>query len=109
MTDTPERCSTLTFGANSWGHPCTNKVKMHHEDKGYCGVHDPVRRKEKQAAQSAKWQQDFAARMKHSEESQHKLNTYDDLLDALRQIASGAGEFTARALARTAIEKAEKG
>ena len=31
----------------------------------------------------------------------------NDLLDALRQIASGAGEFTARALAHTAIEKAE--
>ncbi len=31
----------------------------------------------------------------------------DALLDALRQIASGAGEFTARGLARRAIEKVE--
>ena len=34
------------------------------------------------------------------------LERRDGLLDALRQIASGAGEFTARELARDAIKRA---
>ena len=112
MTDTQtDKCSGSTYDPSGFGnyYPCQYKAKMQHEGKGYCGVHDPVRRKEKRAAQSAKWRQDFAARMKHSDEQQHKLDAYPALLDALQQIASGAGEFTARALARAAIEKATGG
>ena len=115
MTDT-QTCSAQAYSGDGrfgdW-YPCRNKTKMQHEGKGYCGVHDPVKREAKREVSQAKWDAD----MKRAIERSHKLNTYQDLLDALRGMLDTYGEnqhgkrYVGPALeaARAAIEKAEKG
>ena len=76
------QCSAEMYNPIGFGYPCSYPAKMHHEGKGYCGVHDPVKRKAKRGESSRKWRVDFDARMKHAEEEQHKLDTWDALVAA---------------------------
>lgn len=40
---------------------CSHEAKVNRDGKDYCGTHDPVRRKEKEAARNAKWDAEWEA------------------------------------------------
>ena len=80
------RCEA-TLRSGGWNsYACTHPAKMHHEGKGYCGVHDPVRKAARRAEASRKWKAGFDAKMKRGDERQHKLDTWDALVKALEEI-----------------------
>jgi len=68
---------------------CGNKAKVEHNGKRYCGIHDPVRRAERQA--------------KHEQWALEKATS--DLLEACKEMLEG--RKGARDKARAAIAKAE--
>ena len=78
------QCTAVTRDLTGWGHryPCTYKVKMHHEGKGYCGVHDPVKKAAREAERLARWD----AETKRQLGQAHKLRTWDGLVKALEEI-----------------------
>lgn len=41
---------------------CSCEAKVTRDGKDYCGTHDPVRRKEKEAARDAKWEAAWKAK-----------------------------------------------
>lgn len=57
------RCSyqVRTDGMGFHWHQCFSAGKVMRGGKMFCGTHDPVRRKEKEAARSAKWNEDWEA------------------------------------------------
>ena len=76
------RCEE-TLRSGGWNsYACTHPAKMRHEGKGYCGVHDPVKKQARRKAHTANWRTNYNARLKRAEEEQHKLNTYAALLAA---------------------------
>ena len=91
MTD--ERCSKMLWqGFHQFN--CRNKPKMTHEGKGYCGLHDPVKRAAKQAERDAKWQAQWEARdaaqeaaQREQRKAEHALRWHDDLVKALTEAA----------------------
>ena len=80
------QCTAVTRDPTGWGHryPCTYKAKMQHEGKGYCGIHDPVKKAAREAERKAK----YDARLKRSDERQHKLDTWDGLYDTMMSLLS---------------------
>ena len=77
-----ERCEA-TLRRGGWNsYACTHPAKMRHEGKGYCGVHDPVKRETRRKELTTKWRNASTARLKGAEEEQHKLDTWDGLLAA---------------------------
>ena len=67
-------------------YACTHPAKVQREGKGYCGIHDPVKKAARRAGTSRKWKADFDAKMKRGDERQRKLDTWDGLVAALEEI-----------------------
>ncbi len=102
------QCSAEVRDSGGWHYyPCGNKAKMQHEGKGYCGVHDPVKREVKRKAQSAKWSAGFKARMKNAEEERHKLDTWQGLVETLAQILYESHNPVVEKLAQDALNIAQ--
>ena len=58
MTDIPKdaKCCDSRFAGFGFSRTiCSKPAKMEHEGKFYCGIHDPVRIKDKRKAQADKW------------------------------------------------------
>lgn len=56
-----ETCSEKIW--NGWGrnhYRCENKAKVERDGKPYCGVHDPEKRKKKDAERKAEWDRQSA-------------------------------------------------
>jgi len=60
----PDRCTAQVWGQGGWRwRQCRFKVKVEHDSKGYCTIHDPDRVKAKEKARKEKWErEDKAAR-----------------------------------------------
>ena len=95
MTD--ERCSKMLWqGFHQFN--CRNKPKMTHEGKGYCGLHDPVKRAAKQAERDAKWQAQWEARdaaqeaaQREQRKAEHALRWHDTLVGMLDSLSRNVG------------------
>ena len=80
---TMSTCSTMKYSGGGFrGYRCTNSAKMHHEGKGYCGVHDPVKKAAQKAARIDKSNAKWKAITRGDRERQHKLDTWDALVAA---------------------------
>jgi hypothetical protein len=69
MTDdvTPQKrtcvATTASVGGGwSTARTCGSRAKVVHDGKWYCGVHDPARRQQKDAARRARWDANDVAR-----------------------------------------------
>lgn len=89
-------CSDSTYN-NGWFHPCRNKAKMTHEGKGYCGIHDPVKKAAKRAERDAKWQAEWDAKLArsavveaHQKAAEHALKHHAALVAMLERLLDGA-------------------
>ena len=101
-------------------HPCNKTARYEHSGNWYCKTHHPPTVEEKRRAHAAKWEAKFDAEraqraQQHREhaEMQRKSAAYDELLEALNDIANtdpvDAALDPQRAvrIARAAIAKAE--
>ena len=78
------------FGATTL---CRNRAAVEHEGRHYCGVHNPVRKAEKQeaytAALHAKWDSEAkqrAAKQAADAERDRRAALYPELLEALQDL-----------------------
>ncbi len=62
------------------GRPCGNKAKIKHDGKHYCGVHDPIKKKERLTKQVAKYE----AEMKTKIVNYKKIKLYPKLVEVLK-------------------------
>jgi hypothetical protein len=88
-------------------YPCDRKAKVEHEDKFYCGIHDPVKRAEKNAVRDAAREVRYEAdRKRYAMQSAapalcEALQACRDYLDAIPESAAG-GDDEAISLVRKA-------
>ncbi len=87
------KCSAKVYDSFGSGGrwPCSYQAKMHHEGKGYCGIHDPVKKATRDAERRARWSAEFKARAKADTDCSRKLRSWDGLVAAC-EMASGQEE-----------------
>ena len=106
-----------TILINSWPYRCGVTAKHEHEGSWYCKTHHPPTVKAKDAARSAKFrakldaERDAAqAKKLAADEQKQRADCYDDLLEALRLIATAENSALdlayCKGIARAAIAKA---
>ena len=106
-----------TILRNSWPCRCCVTAKHEHEGSWYCETHHPPTVKAKDAARSAKFratlgaERDAAqAKKLAADEQKQRADCYDDLLEALRLIATAENSALdlayCKGIARAAIAKA---
>ena len=84
MSETKHTCCGRITSGSGWFRTwkdCGNTAKTEHDGKWYCGIHDPVRRKEKNDATNARWQEESHARIK----AERIRDAASDLLAALQK------------------------
>lgn len=108
MTDIHTRCvADVPDGTGFRWYQCKNRSKTEHEGKPYCGVHDPIKKKAREKATSAKWN----AKMDASRELHRRANAYPELLKALIECEHkldqmGVGDKPVSRRARAVLAKA---
>jgi hypothetical protein len=55
MNESGQVCCSRIWDRYYGSYPCRRRGKVDRDGKWYCGIHDPVRRKEKQDARDAAW------------------------------------------------------
>ena len=106
-----------TILRNYWPKRCGVTAKHEHEGSWYCKTHHPPTVKAKDAARSAKFrakldaERDAAqAKKLAADEQKQRADCYDDLLEALRLIATAENSALdlayCKGIARAAIAKA---
>lgn len=81
---------------------CPNKVKVTRDGIGYCGVHDPVRRRASQVARDEKRFARVRVRQHHAELEQAKRKKRENAFKAIEMIASGHND--PQSLARSVLD-----
>ena len=110
------KCDGTIFG-EYWPYRCGVTAKHEHEGSWYCKTHHPPTIKAKDAARSAKFratlgaERDAAqAKKLAADEQKQRADCYDDLLEALRLIATAENSALdlayCKGIARAAISKA---
>ena len=110
------KCDGTIFG-DYWPYRCGVTAKHEHEGSWYCKTHHPPAVKAKDAARSVKFrakldaERDAAqAKKLAADEQKQRADCYDDLLEALRLIATAENSALdlayCKGLARAAIAKA---
>jgi glutathione S-transferase len=108
------QCSARVWNGMSRS-TCSRNAKVERNGLHYCGLHDPVRVKEKNDKRNAKWQEEWNAREERiaankaaREATEKKIAAFDELLEAVKYLLDG-GDITAEGIAkcRAAIAKAE--
>lgn len=62
VAENAHKCQERVYGANAFhSHQCGNTAKVERDGRWYCGTHDPVRLREKQAERNAKWEKKWHA------------------------------------------------
>lgn len=95
-----DRCAESVSSDDIWygTHQCSRKAK-HGPHGAWCKQHDPIARKAKAEARTAKWRSEMAA-----SSANYKFKT--DCQAAIRSIASGHND--PRGLAQSIIDELEK-
>ena len=110
------KCDTTIYG-DYWPYRCGVTAKHEYEGSWYCKTHHPPTVKAKDAARSAKFRAKLdaerdAAQAKRlaADEQKQRADCYDDLLEALRLIATAENSALdlayCKGIARAAISKA---
>lgn len=93
-TETKHQCAKTVFSDRFGGRPCENNGKIERGNKWYCGTHDPIKVKERRAAQSAKWEAQWKrdrevreAHQREEDERDRRADAYPRLLEALEWVA----------------------
>ena len=97
------QCSGQSYNSTGFGgyYPCSYKAKMHHEGKGYCGVHDPV----KKAARVAEREAKVNASIERGQVRAHKLRTWDGLVETREKIQVQTHDPAIERLCAAALEE----
>ena len=77
-------------GFRSW--LCGKPAKVIEDGKAFCGVHDPERRRKRDAASTERWnaqRQQWAEQTRQRAEDARKLACHDQLVAALEDLLSG--------------------
>lgn len=106
---------------NFYNQACGKNAKVKRDGMYYCGIHDPVRRAEKQQAKREKWSAELQARQNQwakekadAEEQKRRADCFPDLLEALQGVVAfldrlnfdGSDINELHTAARAAIRKA---
>jgi len=103
VTDTPQAikktcCKRVFHGRSFTGHPCGKPAKIEHDGKTYCGIHDPVRLKERNDAKVASERAHWARQREQNEramvivtENERRLALFDEMLETLKLASSIIG------------------
>lgn len=82
------KCEARMWG-RGWVGDCGKPAKTQYEGKHYCGIHDPKKRRERQAAkdaisaaENAEFRAKVAARKAKEAETERRAACYDELLSA---------------------------
>ncbi len=62
---------------------------MEHEGKGYCGIHDPVKQKAKQAVRDKRWREEWDARDRERKALRERERIAANSVKALERIRDG--------------------
>lgn len=57
------KCEGIIF-ESFHNYPCGNNAKVERDDKWYCGIHDPERKRKKREAQEKTWEEESKKREK---------------------------------------------
>ncbi len=78
------KCSAKVYNSFGPGHrwPCSYQAKVQREGKGYCGIHDPVKKAARDAERHTRWAAEFRARVKDDTDHRRKLRSHDGLVAA---------------------------
>jgi len=61
MSDDKQKCQHVTY--KNWHQVrCDKPAKMEHNGKHYCGIHDPVKRKQRSDEKQEEWRAEWAAK-----------------------------------------------
>lgn len=81
-------CEATIF--SQWSsHKCGKVARMEHEGKHYCGIHDPVKRKEKQAERDRKWREEHDAQALEDRKRQHRRTFGEEAIELVQRISRG--------------------
>ncbi len=110
---TEHTCEKRVYTGGSFrGHLCNKKAKVKDKGKWLCGLHSPdadARRKEKSDAKYREWDSQQREKRKQSDLIQHKVNCFDELLAALKEVVAIADRKTNEFdRAKAAIDKATR-
>lgn len=83
-----QKCCGQRWFHFSWVS-CGKTGKTERDGKFYCGRHDPVRRKEKEDARSAKFETERAERKRLAATAERRKRMYVEMTGALIVIAAG--------------------
>jgi hypothetical protein len=100
-TEVRRQCAAEVGDGTGWHwDPCRNPGKVKDGGKWWCGVHDPIKKREREEARSAA----FNTRIERMGERGRRAEAYPELLEALKEAHRQAPWMH---FARLAIEKAE--
>lgn len=116
-----QRCCAMVYsnGSSFIRYPCSKNASVERDGKHYCGIHDPVRKKEREdknrAERSPKW--DARDKLQEKEraeaaEQKRRAECFPDLLEALKGLIRHIGpvatyqDMPELNAARSAITKA---
>ena len=85
------RCVASTYSTWGGGYRCSKRASMTHEGKGYCGIHDPVKKAARQAERDARWKADWDARDRAREEAEERERQRKADLEQLLDLAQERG------------------
>lgn len=116
LDNAAHKCDKMIY-VDYWPHRCGVTAKHEYEGSWYCKTHHPPTVKAKDAARSAKFrakldaERDAAqAKKLAADEQKQRADCYDDLLEALRLIATAENSALdlayCKGIARAAISKA---
>ena len=82
------KCSDIRYGFG-YNYTCNNNAKVERDGKGYCLVHDPVRKKLREQARSARWDAE-------QKERRHNEDVHRNAQERVRQGVKNALEQAER-------------
>lgn len=91
---TEQKCCARIYSSGAFsGHICGKKAKVERDGKNYCGTHDPVRLKQIRAANTEKFNAEYAARSARQreanrlqEEQKRRAECFTDLFDTVQEL-----------------------
>lgn len=90
MSEVKQKCCGVVL-YRGWPHSCAKTPKVERDGKWYCGIHDPVAKKEKDIKRNAKWERKWAQEKIDREnqanamkQKDHRDSCFPDLLEALK-------------------------
>jgi len=92
MIENYKCCEQVYSGSPYFPYTCGKTAKVERDGKHYCGIHDPVRRAEKQREKREAWDAEYEAKKQklakekaEADEQKRRAGCFPDLLEALKE------------------------